>query len=129
MMAQSKNEAEARRMALDHLHAVISKATHMREQQDRVLLEKHRGKHSEASFLAFTFLKLDTGPLKDLLQTDDDGVMEWINSLPETRQVLGFYGLQFVHTHTVRYQKQPRHLTIALKDSTPNTLFRPLPPL
>lgn len=120
---------KAREIVKNHLHVVVSEAQGLLWGP----FFHSTTRKSKAYFLSHAHVQLDTTQLKRLLGTDDDGVMNWVNQLSETKNVLEEHGLMFVHTHTYANRhiernsrlRGLRHLTIVCEGSTPNRMTWP----
>lgn len=116
---------KARAIVIRYIDEVVAEAELVKEK----LYTGPYMKRSDAYHLSHVSFGLSTTQLKWLLRTNDQGVADWANDLPEVRNILHTNGLMFVYTHTYRRPHHttlyPQHLTIVREGSTHNSMTWP----
>lgn len=116
--ARQRRTEKARAIIVQYLEDVVAKAELIKEK----LYTGSFMKRSDAYHISHASPGLSTTRLKWLLRTNDQGVADWVNALPEVQAVLHVNGLMFVYTHTHRAPYHttmyPQHLTIVCEGST-----------
>lgn len=92
--ARQRRTEKARAIIVQYLEDVVAKAELIKEK----LYTGPFMKRSDAYHISHASPGLSTTRLKWLLRTNDQGVADWANALPEVQAVLHVNGLMFV-TH------------------------------
>lgn len=109
-----RRENEARQIVIDHLDKVVARAKFLEEE----LYRDSTSKKSQAFFIAHAYRGLGTSDLKSLLRINDDGIADWVNTLPEVRAILQVNKLMFISTHPRHEQSSATQLIIVNIGST-----------